>query len=165
MTGYWHKIEWGNPYSEPPGSAPRVLAETYTDSVDGRNSLPATTLGGGYSVVTAFIREPGRKLNQHALARVRRKRLERRVLAKAPLFAEELIKAEVERKTDYYSGITDATIEAMRDDEDARYAALYERLEAMRGTVMIYADEPSECLERAERLRMEFDGRKGKRKG
>jgi hypothetical protein len=53
MTGYWHKIEWGSPYSEPPAGAPRVLAETYTDTVTGRKMLPATTLGGGYSVVAA----------------------------------------------------------------------------------------------------------------
>jgi hypothetical protein len=161
VTGYWHKIEWGSPYSEPPAGAPRVLAETYTDTVSGRKMLPATTLGGGYSIVTTFMREPGRKLSPQSLARVRRKRLERRVLAKAPLFAEQLVSAEIARKADYYAGITDERIEAMRDEEDLRYAALYERLEAMRGIVMIYADEPAECGERARMLLGEFEERKG----
>lgn len=165
MTGYWHKIEWGSPYSEPPAGAPRVLAETYTDTVTGRKSLPATTLGGGYSVVTTFMREPVKRQGQETLARVRRKRLERRTLARAPLFAEQLIQAEIARKADYYAGITDERIEAMRDEEDLRYAALYERLEAMRGIVMIYADEPAECGERARRLLREFEERKGKREG
>ena len=47
------------------------------------------------------------KLPVKTLARVRCKRLERRVRAKTPLFANEFTADELARKPDYYNGITE----------------------------------------------------------
>ena len=123
-VGRLFRIEWGNPYTEPPEGAPRVLAEIFVPHEPGR-CAPAPpellgiphTLGGGYSLVSRHVSAPPRELPPESLARVRRKRLTRRVVSKVPMFAEHFIRAEIARKPDYYDGITDPKIEERKKSQ------------------------------------------------
>jgi hypothetical protein len=59
--------------------------------------------GGGYEVVVSLesIDEP-RKLSETAKQSIRRKSLRRRVVANAPLFADELERAALKSNPDYF---------------------------------------------------------------
>jgi hypothetical protein len=65
-------------------------------------------------------------LPPESLARVRRKRLTRRVTAKVPMFADHFIDAELARKPDYYDGITDPNIEVSLTGVDWFFRSLRE---------------------------------------
>jgi hypothetical protein len=159
MTGRLYTIEWNNPYTDPPGGAPRVLVEVFTLG----KKPPAEfeqfphSLGGGYSYTSRHVGPPVKNLPKETLARVRQKRLARRVEKKVPLFAEFFIQQELERKPDYYNGITDAALQQKKDDVSAseleRYLDYISRIDQ----VIVYAPEPTECQERSELLRAEMN--------
>ena len=145
----------------PPDGAPRILAEIFLpDAVDGKPppeilAIPITP-GGGYSLSIRAIPQPPRQLPVETLARVRRKRLERRVRAKTPLFADEFIADELARKPDYYDGMTDPGIEARRQAALEHEQAERERLWARPNALIVYGVEPEACRLRAEQISREF---------
>lgn len=160
-AGRLFRVEWNNPYTEPPDGAPRILAEIFLpDAVDGKpppeiRAIPVTP-GGGYSLSIRAISPPSRQLPVQTLARVRRKRLERRVRAKTPLFADEFIAGELARKPDYYAGITDPGIEARKQAALEHERAEREVLLGRPNTLIVYGAEPETCRLRAEQTRREF---------
>ena len=103
LSGRLHKIQWSNPYTNPPAGAPRVLAEVFTlgkNAPVGFSEL--RTAGGGYSCIESHIEEPSiKELSQASLASVRKKRLARRVTAKVPLFADFFIQQAIDAKPDF----------------------------------------------------------------
>jgi hypothetical protein len=158
ITGRLYTIEWNNPNTAPPAGAPRVLCEVFTLG----NKPPAAfeqfphSIGGGYSYTSRHVAPPVKQLPQETLARVRQKRLARRVEKKVPLFADFFIQQEIKRKPDYYNGITDAELQQKKDDVAAseleRYLDYISRIDL----VIVYAPEPQECRERSERIRAEM---------
>lgn len=161
VKGVLFQIKWNNPYTTPPSGASRVLAEIFLpDATDGKPppeilAIPVTP-GGGYSLAFRAIPPPPSQLPVETLARVRRKRLERRVRAKAPLFANEFIADELARKPDYYDGVTDPDIEARRQLALEQGRAERERLFARPNVLIVYGAEPEACRRRADQIRREF---------
>lgn len=121
-------IQWGNPYSDPPEGMPRVRAEVfYPSGHEYERKCPPllaamTTPGDGWSLVWQAVASDPKPLSQETLAKVRRKRIERKAQAKYPLFADQIVAEEITKKPDYYQGITDAKIEATRNESLAEYA-------------------------------------------
>lgn len=133
--GFRYAIEWGNPYASPPGD--KVLIEIY-ETLEQREKrgggIPQevidyyrSTVGHdtGYVVTFSAITMPHKQLSADTLGKIRRKRLERRIRSKYPLFADTFIREEMEKRADYYRGVTDREIDknkqARLDEELAEY--------------------------------------------
>jgi len=138
-VGFYYRVEWGNPYTSPPENKPRIIAE-YFESIEQRSARmqqgePAFPkwlsdlhqIGDGYAICGSAICKPSTPLPREKLASIRKKRLVRRLTKKYPLLFEQFMKSELERKPDYYSGITDSDIEAARDDAIRQQEELYQR--------------------------------------
>lgn len=115
-------VEWGNSYKEPPNGK-EVLIESFQPvgseywskhPPEINEAYPG--FGKGYCVTWRCVSSLPKILSQEKLKNVRRKRLERRMKNKYPLFAEEMIREEMEKKKNYYDGITDSDLQALRDD-------------------------------------------------
>lgn len=156
--GTLYSIEWTNPYSEPPDGAPRVLAEVYTLGREPPAEFAKIrfSLGGGYGKCVRHVSPPGKQLPSQTLARVRQKRLARRINAKVPLFAEFFIQKEMEKKPEFYKGITDPALQKAHDDVQAEEWERYQGYLVHLGEVIVYADEPQECKTRATQLKVEI---------
>lgn len=158
LSGRLHKIQWSNPYTDPPAGAPRVLAEVFTlgkNAPVGFSEL--RTAGGGYSCIESHIEEPSiKELSQASLASVRKKRLARRVTAKVPLFADFFIQQAIDAKPDFYNGITDEVFIKRRDEVLEYEAKRFKFLKSNVEKIIIYGEEPKECKETAARLRAEM---------
>lgn len=156
QKGTLHTIQWSNPYTDPPAGAPRVLAEVFTLDRQPPPEFMAfkatITLGGGYSWTVQHIAPPPVQLSRETLAGVRKKRLERRVRAKTPMFADLFIGQEIGKKPDYYAGITDPEIQRRRDEVLAAERERYNELMSRPNVIVIYATEPTECKERAAQM-------------
>lgn len=159
-TGRLYRLEWGSPYTSPPDDAPRVLAEIF---VPGNPTQPPAelmavphSLGGGYSLTSRHIPPPGKQLPPETLARVRQKRLARRVNAKTPMFAEQFIAAEQARKPDYYAGITDPDIEERKQAALQREREEWLDLCSRPNIMVIYGQEPEACRRKSAQLRAEM---------
>lgn len=140
MIGAVWNIQWNNPYTKPPEGMPRVLAEFFFPSDDPRARIcPDEVMeyynhhnlfGSGYDIHWQSVSAPPKIISQENLSSIRKKRLERRVKKKYPLFAEQFIAEEIEAKHDYYSGITDSQIEQRRasvlEEEQERLQRLLE---------------------------------------
>lgn len=135
-----------------------MLAEMFTlDQHTPAEFEALRTIGGGYGVSLQHISPPsGRQLSPESLAKVRRKRLEKRVKSKVPMFAEHFIEQEIEKKQGYYAGETDAKILQKQNDVLAGELERYQRLMEHVNEVFIYGEEPAECKERAARLQTEM---------
>jgi hypothetical protein len=158
-TGRLYTIEWANPYTQPPDGAPRVLAEMFVPNKPGQgNRTPAEieafplSMGGGYSVFSRHVSPPPRELSIQSLAKVRRKRLARRVNAKVPMFAEHFTQAEINRKPGYYAGITDPDIEQRRTARIEEEHAEWQEFWSRPNRLVVYGQEPEACRQRAEQL-------------
>ena len=158
-TGRLYRIEWANPYTQPPDGAPRVLAEMFVPHTPGsQNWTPAEieafphSLGGGYSVFSRHVSPPPRELPIESLAKVRRKRLARRVNAKVPLFAEHFTQVELNRKPDYYDGITNPEIEQRREARIEEEHAEWQEFWSRPNQLVVYGQEPEACRQLAEQL-------------
>lgn len=79
----------------------------------------------GYTVYWSPIMKPTNQLPESTLKSIRRKRLKRRVENKYPLFADEFIQEELENKTEYYEGKTDADLQAGKDKVFERMREIY----------------------------------------
>ncbi|TAL08423.1 MAG: hypothetical protein EPO02_13150 [Nitrospirae bacterium] len=105
------EIHWGSPYTNPPDGMPRVLMSV-TRVQAGGNPVPDEIeaayaklgFGKGWCLSVGCDPTPIRKLSPEAKGKLRRKSLERRVRAKAPLFAESLIQIELNSNPTYYGG-------------------------------------------------------------
>ena len=115
----WRGI-WSNPYTDPPGGEDRVRVEKFVpyDSPFYNHCPPEIEEKkelGKWSVYWSAVMAPPRQLSEDTLKSVRRKRLQRRMEKKYPLFADQLVEAEIEVKPDYYEGKTDPEIQAAKD--------------------------------------------------
>lgn len=133
MIGAVWSVRWTNPYTQPPDNRPRVLIEVYRPEghpeVRGlkppaaiQQALDQVGLGSGYSLHWQPISAPPVIKPPDKLAVIRRKRLERRIRKKYPLFADEFIAQELARRSAYYDGITDPRLAAARDEVIAKEA-------------------------------------------
>lgn len=143
-----------------PDGWPRVLAEMF---VIGYLSKPPTeianfphSLGGGYGLTIRHIAPPLTPMKPEPLAHVRKLRLERRLQATFPMFADQFAAEEVNKKAEYYSGETRADLEQKRmeilEAERQRYVALMTRP----GQLIVYASEPEACKRKSEALLTEI---------
>lgn len=146
------QLRWNNPYTEPPNGI-RVLAEIFRPQSDPDAHTPPPefaqlhTLGDGYGTQYTFpaLTAP-RELSPETLASVRKKRTSRRIQAKYPLFADQFIQAELDRKPDYYAGITRPDLQAGIDRVKTWEAERLSYLTAHLGEVLIYAKSHSITL-------------------
>lgn len=100
------------------------------------------TLGGGYAVTHSWISPPPRQLSQDTKAIVRRKRLKRRLDKKYPMFADQFFSGEIERKKNYYNGITDQAIQEDYDQALSEITTRYNERIARPGVLIVFAQEP-----------------------
>ncbi len=148
--GFLWRLEWSNPYTEPPTGQPRLLAEIFVlcdYPGQGASKRPADLLalhrlGSGYSATCRAIMPASRQLPPETLASTRQKRLTRRMEKQAPLLADQLIADELAAKPDYYAGITDPAIEAARVAVQDAEAAERQRLLANPGRLYTYIEPP-----------------------
>jgi hypothetical protein len=108
LTTCTWSAQWGNPYTSPPHGEPRQrLSVTVSGST--RDIPPAILAaappGSGWCVaVRVHSGRPRRRMSQAGRAKVRRRNLERRVTRQAPLFAAQIIAAELAARPDYFAG-------------------------------------------------------------
>ncbi len=114
------------------------------------------TLGGGYAVTHIWISRPIKPYKQETLASIRKKRIERRIKKKYPLFAEQFIASGLERKPDYYNGVTDQEIEQMRSSARAEYDRTYYERIARPGVLVVFAQEPEGAKSKAAKIMAEM---------
>ena len=140
-VGWLYQIIWSNPYTDPPTGYSRIKAEMFESveqrefrSTHGEYACPVPKdfaelhqLGDGYCVAITAICTPSKQLSKEALASVRRKRLERKVKNKFPLFAEQMIADEINRNPDYFKGITREDLQLKHDEAIVEEQAIYER--------------------------------------
>ena len=137
--GFRYTIEWYTPYSDPPDELPRIKAEMF-ETVEQRSerqrrgepSVPTSfsslhVIGDHYCITIQAINPPPIMLNKTALASVRKKRAERRINKKYPLFADQFLSAEMNTKPDYYAGETREDLLAAHERIIANELDLYNR--------------------------------------
>lgn len=154
-SGFLHRIEWRNPYTKPE-EFPQCLCEIYTETSKRPHEIEQfpVTRGGGYGPTVRCVEAPsGRRLSKAALASSRKKRLQKKLEKKYPLFAGQLVEQEMAKKPDYYEGVTDPKLLADAEAVRAFYSERYQRLVASKGKLVIYAQEPAECKALAEATR------------
>lgn len=154
--GTLYTIEWSGYDDRRPADWPRVLAELF---VIGRMSvIPAEiaefphTMGSGYSLTIRHVPYPLQPMPAERLASIRRKRLERRMRAKYPLFAEQLVVETMAKDPGYYRGVTDPRIDGPRQAVLERERQEYEELMTRPGVLIVHAAEPDGARERGEAL-------------
>lgn len=131
-VGFKYQVKWGNPYRDPEEGRPLVKITRY-ETIEQRDArveqggdyIPeeitqAHVIGDGYAVCITAVVKPIKPMPASTLASVRQKRLRRRMLAKYPLFAEQMIEEEIAKNIHFYQGIT-------RPDLKADYDAAIER--------------------------------------
>lgn len=105
LARWRYSVRWALPHLPCPG--PRELAAAEVDA--GAACPPEVEAfwkpGAGYAVSIDF-QAPAviRRWSKEAKGRARRKRLETRLMRRAPLFAAELIARELESRPGYYQG-------------------------------------------------------------
>ena len=140
VLAWEYSVRWGNPYTEPPDGMPRVLmtvsvppnpggsAPGIPDEIERvwreANAAFVASLPPGepprwpWSVCVGDILPPPRQISDEARFRLRRKRLERRMLRRYPLFAEQFMREQLCRKPGYY-GLTPEQARTWRIGADA----------------------------------------------
>lgn len=110
---------WGNPYTQPSNGEPRTIAiqVTHNASVKPSALLLLKRPGDGYAAYcTPMLVPPSRrKLSDEAKPKIRRRNLERRIDAKAPLFKPQFLQKEIESNPSYFghSGLKKESMEDM----------------------------------------------------
>lgn len=139
VLGFLHKLEWSSPYTNPPDGKERVLVEVFIPAeLEGCRVCPreieeewtrlrtacGNPAGSGYCHSVTAITPMIKKLPVEVLARIRKKRLRRRIEAKYPLFADEMYEGEVQRNSEYYEGKTAPDIEELRTAAENEHLAV-----------------------------------------
>lgn len=98
-------LTWRNPFTTPPG--PRVLASAIVQA--GTPCPPEVAdkwvAGAGYAISWELVEQrPIRRWSLEAKARVRQRRLRRRMERKFPLLANLFINEELAARPEYYAG-------------------------------------------------------------
>jgi hypothetical protein len=116
MIYYSWSVRWANPYTKQPNGLPRVLIEQVIAPKEKRWSsryvpgccemlieqFQAKAIYSYSLYVDAHDTKPTRALSLKAKQSIRRKRLETRIRAKYPLFADEMIAQALAAKPEYY---------------------------------------------------------------
>jgi len=146
-TIFLFRISWFNPYTNPPEGKPRVLAE-----MSAEKSHPVPTeyqevlkrlapIGSGYGIGITCItpRLKDREWSVERKAANRRKLLQGRVNKAAPLFAEDIIKAEVAKKPEYFQGTSacDEAHDRVLQEQEETYKKWAENI----GKLFVYEGE------------------------
>lgn len=104
-----YSVQWGNPNTNPPNGQPRVLGQKIVSVPEKCGAPPCPeeirklhVLGSGYAVYCDAVQKPIKHWSNERLFAYRRKRLEKRVRKKYPLFAEQMIADALQAKPDYY---------------------------------------------------------------
>ena len=143
--GFLYRLEWHNPYTEPPDSKPRLLAEMFVPT-DGSAHVPAELValhrpGSGYVVTIQAVVPPPTERSPEQKAATRQKRLARRMEQRYPLFAEEFTATAIDQKPDYYlEGQSDW--DASRADLISNEWAEIDRLTTHANTLIVYGEIP-----------------------
>lgn len=137
---YVWRLQWYSPYSEPPEGQPRIRAEIAT--CDHRQAPEAIVAlvrpGDHYSLTFQYLPPPHREMTPEAKAALRRKRLERRMRQRYPLFAEQFVSEKVAARPSYY-------LDGVGNDDAERSRILaaereyYEYMVANIGRLFVYA--------------------------
>lgn len=120
MIGAVWSLRWGNPYTSPPDGR-GVIKELYFPlghrhlRVCPPEILKAHVPGSGYGIYWSAVSAIPKKLPQDKLASVRQKRLRRRMEEKYPLFAEQFIDEEMQKRPEFYAGLPNEHLEQARD--------------------------------------------------
>ena len=106
VLGHLYRIEWSNPYTEPPAGQPRILAEIYVTSPRAALVPPELAamhrIGSGYGISIRAISQPPVERSPEAKAATRRRLLQRRIVNRYPLLADDMIADAIAQKPDYY---------------------------------------------------------------
>ena len=138
-VGFRYTVEWFTQYSEPPEGLPRVKAEMF-ESVEQRDARMASggrsvppeiealhTIGDHYAVTIQAVLTPSRQLPAKTLAGIRKKRTQRRIEKKYPMFAEQFIEETVADNPDYFAGETRPDLQEAHESEIVREQEFYNR--------------------------------------
>ena len=113
MADNWRcRLFWGNPRTEPPHGQPRIIMAILCEKP---HPIPDAILekmredeykpGSGWSIGWECIEQrPIKRWSPEARARVRQNNLRRRMEKKYPLFAEDFIAAEMNKRPRYFQG-------------------------------------------------------------
>jgi len=146
--GFLHELRWYSPYTEPPSGQPRVLAEVYLpiehpDCRCGTAEFCALFRpGNGYVHNITAISPPPRPQKTETTARLRRLRVERRMQKRAPLFTDELLADELERRSAYYAGGIDPGYEhyeEARNEKLAQWHAVIDDCQKRPGVLIVHS--------------------------
>ena len=143
--GFYYVIRWNG--RTPLNGKPEIKAEYYEteeqckqrrmveNSLCPLKILSQYVIGEGYQFEIRHISKPTRQITKETLASIRRKRLVRKINKKYPLFADEFIADELEKKQNYYEGITDPEIKKLYDEAVQREKEDYQKFqEAVRSS-------------------------------
>jgi hypothetical protein len=138
-VGFRYTVEWYTQYSEPPAGMPRVKAETFETiehrdarMAEGGQSVPPEiealhTIGDHYAVTIQAVWTPSKQLPAATLAGIRKKRIQRRIEKKYPMFAEQFVEKAVSDNPSYFAGQTRADLQEAHDAEIVREQEFYNR--------------------------------------
>lgn len=150
-AGVLIQLSWANPYRQPPNGI-RVLAEIFRLETDPdarkvpEEFMTLSTLGDGYGISFVFLSEPPKQRPPEVLASLRKQRAQKRIEKKYPLFADQFMQAELERKPEYYAGITRADLQAAKDETLSNEKERLEFLSKNAGKVIVYGKSHSLIL-------------------
>lgn len=106
VLGHLYRIEWSNPYTQPPAGQPRILAEMFVPSPRAALVPPEIEamhrIGSGYSINIRAVSQPPVERSPEARAADRQRRLRHRITDRYPLLADDMIADEISRRSDYY---------------------------------------------------------------
>lgn len=138
-VGFHYQIRWNNEYTDPPEGKPRVIAEMFETieqrkqrMMNGDKAFPKRLaelceLGSGYGCHITSVNTPHKKLSKESLAKVRKKRIKRRMQTKYPMLADILVTEAIENNPNYYAGETDPEIQSMQDEMIRKEEEFYQR--------------------------------------
>lgn len=124
-------LQWSNPYTDPPAGMKRIIAEKFVKYGTSEYSHTPPEFEAdrtpGYKVYWMAIMPPSKQLPEKTLKSIRRKRLQRRIENKYPLFADQFLTDEIKSKPDYFEGKSDPDAQAAKDRILEEQQELYER--------------------------------------
>lgn len=104
--GFLYRLEWSNPYTQPPDGRPRILAEMFVPTTGSSRTpeelIAMHQLGSGYSITSRAVAPPPVERTPEQKVSTRRKLLATRMSQRYPLLAEEFVTAAIDEKPDYY---------------------------------------------------------------